>query len=218
MKEKKENKVKLVVFDLDGTLVDAYSAITASFNFTMQRLGYPEISPARIRKAVGWGDVNLLRPFVNKNDLSAALLLYRRRHARDLFLYSRMIKGARQALRQLKKKGVRMAVASNRPTRFSMILIRRLKLGGFFDYILCADRVKKGKPDPMILRKIMDKLKTSTGDTLYVGDMAIDARAARRAGVRAVIVTGGSSTQREIKKENPWRIIKDISRLCISCL
>ena len=56
--------IKLIIFDLDGTLLDAYRAIVRSFNYTMGRLGYPAQDALVIRRAVGWGDARLLKPFI----------------------------------------------------------------------------------------------------------------------------------------------------------
>jgi phosphoglycolate phosphatase len=203
--------IKLIIFDLDGTLVDAYPAIISSFNYTMQRLGYPRQKSGIIRRKVGWGDENLLRPFVKAKDLSLALSIYRRHHQSALRKKSRLFPNVARVLAYLKNKGYRLAVASNRPTRFSWILIRHLKLKKYFSYVLCADKLKHLKPHPYILNKIMQKFKLRPQEACYVGDMAIDAQAGRRAKVKTVMVTTGSSSRQEIKKERPYRIIKRIS-------
>jgi phosphoglycolate phosphatase len=204
---------KLVIFDLDGTLIDAYPAITSSFNYTMQKLGYPRQDPLTIRRAVGRGDENLLRPFLNLDDLKAALLIYRRHHGIALIKGSRLFPQAKTILDRLKNRGYRLAVASNRPTRFSWILIRHLKLDKYFAYVLCADKLKHRKPHPEILKRIMQRFLVRPDETLYVGDMAIDAQAARRAKVKTIIVTTGSDRKQEIEKEKPYRIIRSISQL-----
>lgn len=206
-------KYKLVIFDLDGTLIDAYRAITSSFNYTMRCLQYPSKSERIIRKAVGWGDEKLLKPFLAERDLLRASSIYRRHHKEALLKGSRLFPKVKAVLRYLKKKGYFLAVASNRPTRFSWILIRHLGLKGYFDYVLCADKLKHGKPHPEILRRIMQKLSSGPQETLYIGDMAIDAMAARNAGAKAAIITTGSSTIAEIKKEAPYRVLRGIGGL-----
>lgn len=205
--------IKLIIFDLDGTLIDAYPAISASFNYTMRALGYPLQRPAVVRRAVGWGDANLLKPFVEKKDLPAALAVYRRHHERALLSGSRVFPGVYRVLSFLKEKGCKLAVASNRPTRFSRILIRRLALNRFIDYVLCADRLKRGKPHPEILHKIMRRFRVSPDEAVFVGDMAIDARAARRANVKAIVLSTGSSTKKELTIERPYRILHRIALL-----
>jgi len=203
----------LIIFDLDGTLVDAYPAIIKSFNYAMRKMGYPKQDALTIRRAVGWGDANLLRPFIESKDSKRAVSLYRNHHRAALVKYSRLFPGVNMLFSRLKKKGYKIAVASNRPTRFSWILIRHLKIKKYFNYVLCADKLKHIKPHPQILSRIMDKFSMKPGETLFVGDMVIDAQAGRRAGVRTVIVTTGSSSRAEIKKEKPYRIIKEIREL-----
>ncbi|MFA5410753.1 MAG: HAD-IA family hydrolase [Candidatus Omnitrophota bacterium] len=205
--------IKLVIFDLDGTLIDAYPAIISSFNYTMQKLNYPPQEALVIRRAVGWGDENLLKPFLSPKDLKKALYLYRSHHQRALLKGAHLFPKADEVLNYLWRKGYKLAVASNRPTRFSWILIRHLKLKKYFDYVLCGDTLKYAKPHPGILNKIMRKLKALPEQTLYVGDMAIDAQAGRRAKVRTIIVTTGSSSRAQIRKENPCRIITRLAAL-----
>ena len=204
---------KLIIFDLDGTLVDAYSAIIKSFNYTMQRLNYPRQSGPTIRRVVGWGDENLLKPFLNLKDLKIALSIYRRHHKISLLKYSHLFPKVEKLLAYLKNKGYKLAIASNRPTRFSWILIRHLKLDKYFDCVLCADKLKHIKPHPEILFRIMRKFSVKPYQTIYVGDMAIDAQAGRRAKVKTIMVTTGSSTRGEIQKEEPYRIIRRIRDL-----
>lgn len=204
---------KLIIFDLDGTLIDAYPAIVESFNSTMQKLDYPKQGALIIRKSVGWGDKNLLKPFIKEKDLKKALYIYRRHHQISLIKKSRLFPGTLALLKKLKTRGYKLAVASNRPTKFSWILIRHLKLKKFFDYVLCADRIKHIKPHPEILNKIMRRFSVKPAQSLYVGDMSIDAQAGRRAKVKTIIVTTGSSTKKEIKQERPDRIIRKITDL-----
>lgn len=205
--------IKLIIFDLDGTLVNAYPAIGESLNYTLRKLGRPIQPPLAIRRAVGWGDKELLRPFVKQTELRRGLNIYRKHHARALIKFSRLFPGARKVLSGLKKTGYKLAVASNRPTFFSGILIRHLNIKKYFDYLLCADTLKHGKPHPEILEKIMEHFGVSREETLYVGDMGIDAQAGRRAKVRTVLVRTGSSSPAEIKKEKPFKIIKSIAGL-----
>jgi phosphoglycolate phosphatase len=207
------NKISLIIFDLDGTLIDAYPAIISSFNYAMKKSGYPSQDDTVIRRSVGWGDENLLKPFINKKDLNKAVAAYRRHHRHALVKDSRPFSKARSVLALLKKRGYALAVASNRPTEFSRILLRHLKLEKYFDYVLCADKLKYGKPHPQILKRIMRHFSVKPSETLYVGDMTIDVQAGRRAKVRVIAVTTGSSTAGELKRERPYRIIAGIEDL-----
>jgi len=205
--------IELVIFDLDGTLVDAYPAIVESFNFAMRKMGLPLRHPSVIRRAVGWGDQNLLKPFVAPELLTKALLFYRKHHTASLKRGTRFLPGARAALAFLQRKGYKLAVASNRPTKFSHIILKHLKIKNNFDYILCGDKVDKAKPHPEILHRILKKLSVKPAEALYVGDMTVDVEAGNRAGVKTVAVLTGSSTKRELGRLKPYKIIGKIGEL-----
>jgi len=205
--------IKLIIFDLDGTLVDAYDAIVSSFNYTMRKLKANQQNACVIRRAVGWGDENLLKPFIKEGDLKKALLVYRGHHKNALLKYSRLFPGVDGMLRNLKEKGYKLAVASNRPTKFSLILIRHLGLTKYLDYVLCADRLKQGKPNPEIMHRILKKFSLRPTNALYAGDMTVDAQAGRRAKIKTIIVTTGSSSRAEIEKEKPFLVITKITQL-----
>ena len=157
-------KIKLIIFDLDGTLVDAYEAITRSFNYTMAKTGYPKQKASVIFRAVGWGDINLIKPFVRKEDLKKAMATYREHHTRALLRYAHLFPGVKALLRYLKNKGYMLGVASNRPTAFARILMRHLGIMGYFDYCLSADKLKHGKPHPEIILRIMRRLTTTSDE------------------------------------------------------
>ena len=205
--------IKLIIFDLDGTLLDAYAAISSSFNYVMHKLGLKPQNASIVRRLVGWGDINLLKPYVPLGDLKRALNLYRNHHKHSLLKHSYLYPYARSLLRRLKEKGYKLAVASNRPSKFSHILLRHLQIGVFFDYVLCADQSRHGKPHPEMLNKIVKRFALKKSQSLYVGDMVIDAQAGRRAKIDTVIVTTGSSSRADIEKEHPFRIIPVIGRL-----
>ncbi len=205
--------IKLVIFDLDGTLVNAYQAIINSVNFTLRKLGYPTQSGRKILKAVGWGDKSLIGAFVKEQDIEKALVIYRRHHKGSLTRSSRLLPFVKSTLEYLKRSGFKLAIASNRPTEFTNLILRRLKIKKYFAYCLCADKLTQGKPDPEILLKVIEKLNVSKEEALYVGDMAIDALAGNNAGIKTVIVRGGLSTLKEIKAVRPYRIIETIAYL-----
>ncbi len=210
---KKRQDIELVIFDLDGTLIDAYPAIIDSFNHAMRGVAAAERDAGTIRRAVGWGDKELLRPFVPKGDFNRALEMYRRHHTRVLKSKTSLYPGARRALSALKGRGLKLAVASNRPTRFSRLLLRHLDIKGYFDFVLCGDQVDKAKPHPGILLKILEEFGRRPGQALYVGDMGIDIEAGRRAGIPTVVVTTGSTPKKDLRMMKPYKVIENIREL-----
>ena len=206
--------IKLIIFDVDGTLVDAYRAIERSLCHTMKKLGYGRCaSLAVVRRSIGHGDRNFVRRFMDDENVEKGLTIYRRHHRSALMAYSRAIPGARRDLAALKVRGYRLAVASNRPKNFTLILLRHLGLDRSFDMIVCARDARDFKPKPALLLRIMRRLGAHKDETLYVGDMAVDVLAGRNAGVRTIAVTGGSSSIAELRKEKPFKVISKLDKL-----
>jgi len=205
---------KLIIFDVDGTLVDAYRAIERSLCHTMKKLGYGRCaSLAVVRRSIGHGDRNFVRRFMDDESVEKGLAIYRRHHRSALMAYSRAMPGARRVLATLRKRGYRLAVASNRPKNFTLILLRHLKLDRSFDMIVCARDARDFKPKPALLLRIMRRLGARRDQTLYIGDMAVDVLAGRNAGVRTIAVTGGSSSLSELRSAKPFKVISKISGL-----
>ncbi len=207
-------KIKLVVFDLDGTLINAYPAVYRSVNHTVKKFGFAPITHATIKRTVGWGDRHLLQSFMGdklgEKDIDQALKVYRQHHALALRKDTKLLPGALKILQYLQTQGLKIAVASNRPTQFSLIAIRYLKINIFFDYVLCGDKVAHPKPAPDILKEILKKFKLKPAEALYVGDMGIDVLTGRRARVKTVAVATGSSTIQELAALKPLAVVRNV--------
>jgi len=207
--------IKLVIFDLDGTLVNAYPAVSQSVNYTLGRLGFSPRSHLEIKRSVGGGDRKLMVHFVGEKLADKAIAIYRPHHTKALKSKGavRLLPGALATLKFLKGKGYELAIASNRPTKFTRIILKALDVLKFFDVVLCADRVKRPKPYPDMIGAIAQRLKRGRSEILFVGDMTIDVNCARKAGVRMVAVTTGSSSKYELKDLKPWGIMDKMGRL-----
>jgi len=204
---------KLFIFDLDGTLVDAYTAIEKSLNFTRARFGYAPVPPATVKKSVGNGDRNFIACFFPGQEVDAALAVYREHHKQALPRYARLKPHARMLLSRLRRKKKCAAIASNRPSPYTRIIVESLDIGRYLDCVLCADEVQSLKPDPKILREVLRRCGKDKEQAVYVGDMDIDMETAQRAQMDAVFVVGGSSTVRAVRhyrNKQVARSLKDI--------
>ncbi len=204
------HQIKLVIFDLDGTLIDAYAAVYRSLNHVMRQIHRPRVGHAMVKRSVGWGDRNLLGRFVGSAELGQALAIYRRHHDATLESGVRFLPGAKQAIRQLKSKGYILSVASNRTTRSAEIILKYLKVRGYFDCVVCGDQLKRFKPHPQILKHILKKTSLTPGEAIYIGDMAIDVETGHRAKIKTIAVVSGSSQRAEILQAKPLQVIENL--------
>lgn len=206
-------KLKAVIFDLDGTLVNAYKAVEQSMNYALKRAGFPTVSAMTIKRSVGWGDKQLLEKFVGCEHAPKVLDIYRKHHKQSLKTGVKFLPGAKKLLDDLSQEGYILAIASNRPTRFSKIILDVLKIDAHFDYVLCADKTERPKPYPDMLQMILKKYKLTTDEALFVGDMTIDVQTGNSAGVRTAAVLTGSSTSQEISALKPYAMIPRLTHL-----
>ena len=209
------DSLKLVIFDLDGTLVDAYKAVASSLNYALAQVNRAPAEDTVIKRAVGWGDRHLIGTFVPPGDVDKALSIYRRHHAKALKEGTVFLPGAKLLIGDLKAGGYFLAVASNRPSRFTHIILKHLNARDRFDCVVCADNVACPKPAPDMLQVILKKFSLSAGQALYVGDMAIDVETGNRAGVRTVAVVSGSSTREEVTGLKPYKVIDHVADVAV---
>lgn len=208
------DKIKMVAFDLDGTLVDAYPAIVESVNHALMTLGLVQQSVDVIRRAVGHGDLELLKAFLPaKDDGQEAVRIYRNHHPEALRRGASFLPGGKELLEHLSRQGYILAIATNRPSPFTHVILEHLKMESYFETVLCADQVARPKPAADILTTLMHRHDVTPDEMLYVGDMTVDARAGRAAGVRTVIVTTGSSSREEIQQEFPYRMVDGLGEV-----
>jgi phosphoglycolate phosphatase len=166
-----------------------------------------------VKRSVGWGDKNFVARFVKKRDLVRALRFYRSHHTTSLVRHSKVLPHSREVLTTLKREGCALAVASNRPEKFSGILLRHLKLQRYFDLVVCAKNKDDIKPKPNLLLRVLRALKIDRAEALYVGDMVIDVRAGRNAGIRTIAIIGGSSSATDLRRARPFKVISKLSSL-----
>ena len=201
---------KLFMFDLDGTLVDAYRAIAESLNFARKNFGHPDIPFETVKRNVGHGDRNFVAEFFPADEVDAALAVYRSRHTLSLTKYVQLKPYARLLLFRLKQRKKLVAIASNRPRPYTDIILKALDMNKYFDDVLCADEINALKPDPKILYTLLSRFRLSRAQAIFAGDMDVDMETARRAAVDALFVTGGSCSIKDIADYKPVRIVRSL--------
>jgi phosphoglycolate phosphatase len=189
------SQVELVVFDLDGTLIDSAGDLASSVNATLQRLspGTPAVPIETVRRFVGDGAAMLVArtlAAVGMNvpkDVALPVFLecYRARLLDTTVLYP----GVREALDALGDRT--LAVLTNKPGDMSRRILEGLGVADRFALIRGAGDVPAKKPDPAGLRMLIEEAGTLPSATVMVGDSAIDVRTGRAAGVLTVGVTYG---------------------------
>ncbi|MCM8771930.1 MAG: HAD family hydrolase [Candidatus Omnitrophica bacterium] len=205
---------KLAIFDLDGTIVDAFDSIYETISFICDKLNLKKFDYLTVKKAVGSGDLKLMSNlFKDEEIIKLSHTLYRENYLRFLKGNVKVIDGTFDLFEELKRRNIKIALATNR-SRFSLIpLLEETKLKNFFDFLVCADDVRKIKPDPEMILKIIEEFKFKKNDVFYVGDMMIDYLAGKNAGIDTFIVLTGVSDKKDFENINEVLIFENLFKL-----
>lgn len=202
-----------VVFDLDGTLIDGYAAIGDALAFAMERLGISALSPDEVRGMVGHGLERLLEQAVGAERSAEGVRLFRERYPDVAVAKSHLLPDVEGVLALLADRGHRMAVASNKPARFSRMILDAKGVGARFCAVGGPDAQTPAKPDPAMLRGLMRVAGAGAAETVVVGDMEVDSEFARGAGCRVVLIPGGSRSREELSAVEADALLESIRDL-----
>jgi len=193
-------EIRLLIFDLDGTLIDSRLDLVHSVNATLRHLGRGELNEGLIASYVGDGAPTLIRRILGPEADNEALvqqglayfLAYYREHKLD---HTRLYEGIHDSLALIRDSGNgsprKMAVLSNKPVNPSKAIVEALGLGEFFSSVYGGNSFATKKPDPEGARMILQEAKVSTGEALIVGDSGVDIVTGRNAGLWTCGVTYG---------------------------
>ena len=209
---------KLVIFDLDGTLLDTIADLAESANYALKQLGYPTHPVEVIRTYVGNGINKLLfralpdeeKTEENMMRMRTHFVPYYDAHNADL---SAPYPGIVALLEELQAKGLRMAVASNKYQEATVKLVKHYFPMIDFVEVLGQREGINVKPDPTIVVDILKKAGVSKEETLYVGDSGVDMQTAFNAGVAAIGVTWGFRPRTELEDFHPMGLIDQAEEL-----
>ena len=184
---------QLVIFDLDGTLVDSCADLATAVNLMRAHFGFPALAMEAIRGYVGNGVKMLVTRALRGTNvdvdeaLQVQMPIYRAHAVDKTALYP----GVYEGLRCLRERGYVLAVATNKPAESCDLILTHLGIFDWFIAVLAAGRCPVLKPAPDMINSIMETAGVTPDNTWVVGDNYTDLEAARRAGAKSIFVTYG---------------------------
>jgi 2-phosphoglycolate phosphatase len=209
-----KKSIKLVMFDLDGTLADTGQDLADSVNYTRREFGLLPLADAAIYANVGRGVEHLLKqslPEKGPEQFAEVMRIFLSYYEAHLLDRTVLYPGAKNVLRYFSSK--RRAVVSNKMHRLTVAVIRGLGVAAEFDAIVGGDSVAEKKPHPAMLQLVLDQLQIAPPDALIVGDGDTDIDAGKRAGVITCGVTYGLGNEDSVRAAQPDVIVDCLAEL-----
>ena len=185
----------LIVFDLDGTLIDSSKDLALSMNAMLEHFGRPPLDPEVIYSYVGNGAPVLvhraLGPDGSEELLQQALQFFLKFYRAHSLEHTELYPGVRAMIENLAAAGHRQAILTNKPVRISFDIVGALGLQKYFMRVYGGDSFLAKKPDPIGIVALRNEAGASADQTLMVGDSGVDVQTARNAGIRSCGVAWG---------------------------
>ncbi|MDP3921689.1 MAG: HAD hydrolase-like protein [Candidatus Omnitrophota bacterium] len=195
---------RLIVYDLDGTLVDTRADIVSSVNFMLSEMGAKRLETSEVEPFVGKGLHYLVAGCLKtdeKSQVEAGAKIFRKHYGEHMLDHSQLYSGAQEFLDYFKER--KQAVITNKPNPFTDQMLAALKISDFLCAQIAGNSSYPQKPDPRALIAVMEIAKASREETLLIGDSAIDRQFGKRAGVDTVLITHGFSGRNELESQAP---------------
>jgi phosphoglycolate phosphatase len=203
--------IRLVIFDLDGTLIDSAEDIALHVGRVYRELKGKDVPADEVKKNIGDGARSLLSNFFQGQELEEALERFLHYYISEPVIHTKPYEGVVETLESLKERGVLLAIATNKPHAITLEVLKRLKMLHYFDEVLGADLLQEKKPSPLPLLEIAKRLGVSPGLSLMVGDSENDILAGRRAGMLTAHVCWGYKTPQsppDYHLDNPKELLR----------
>lgn len=219
------SSLDLAMFDLDGTLVATAGEIGDAVNDTLVRFSLPAVSQVQVERWIGHGTRELLiQALASASDTTAEVVRsssslsliateFDRHYQSRCGTRSQLYPKVRETLEALRERGVKLAVVTNKESRYTATVLDAHRLAPLFDRVISGDSLPTKKPDPAGIQSCLAQFGATPQRALFVGDSSIDVATARNAGVRVWALPYGYNMGEPITACEPDRVIPDISTL-----
>ena len=193
--------MQTVLFDLDGTLIDHFSAIHSSIAYAQRSLGLPESSYATVKATVGGSLPVTLGKLIGTEKVADALPYFHEHFNRVMLEDVTLLPGAELLLESLHTTGLQLAVFTNKYGAHARAVLKHLKLDRLLTLTLGTDDTPYRKPEPEFTAHVMEQLQAEASHSCLIGDSPFDAAAAHVGGLKSYLVATGSHTVKALESE-----------------
>ena len=204
--------VKLLIFDLDGTIADTQSSVCEAVNMALSNFGLPTVTPDAVARAMGNGALTLIRRLLpeadRENEAFVRTVFEFYDNAYDKTCISApFYEGMYEAMIELKRRGYLLAVLSNKQDKYVKKMMNSFFEEGLLSHMQGQTPSLPAKPDPTVPLVIAEKLGISPSDCAFIGDSDVDVLTAKNAGMTGVACAWGYRSEEVLAENSPEFLI-----------
>jgi phosphoglycolate phosphatase len=206
--------MKLIFYDLDGTIIDTRKDIARAANYMREQMGLIPLEEKTVERYVGRGLQYLIEGCLETKDQKAVdkgAKFYRRHYEEHMLDHSRVYPGVVEVLEHFKDRS--QAVVTNKPNPFTDDMLEALKIRPYFSYVIAGSSEYPKKPNPAAIHALMKKTQSTASEALFIGDSLIDIQTCRNAGIRIAVLTHGFNDEDTLKLGCPDYLFSDFIEL-----
>lgn len=210
----------LVMYDLDGTLLDTVGEIALAVNATLKQYDFNSVSETQVETWIGHGTAWLMKQaWPDKRDVEASdtwkkvMESFMQHYKQAVGTKSKPYPTVIETLTNLKKQGIKLAIITNKEEPYTSRLLKQHHMNDFFDLVISGNSLPFKKPNAQVIEHCLKALGEAKQNSLFVGDSAIDIATAKNAGVTCWVVPYGYNAGRDIRKDNPDKLIDSIGEV-----
>ena len=212
-----QNK-KLILCDLDGTLVNTVYDITYAMNLALQDMSLSQVTYQKIQNWIGKGTqqlcIDVLKHVMSDiNQEQELMTRYLAYYEQNVCEYSQLYEGVVDFLETCHQQKHILVCITNKPYHLATVLLSHLNIEQYFKLILGGDSLQRRKPDPLPLHYAMQQFNIPTQQTLMIGDSQHDIQAAKAAGIDCIAVSYGYNHGEDIQNSQPTRVVANLNIL-----
>jgi 2-hydroxy-3-keto-5-methylthiopentenyl-1-phosphate phosphatase len=206
-------RIRGVLFDLDGTLIEAYEAIYLGLKEALQLFGREIFSFSELKNYMKADLEVTLGQFFSPEEVPKAVSIMRKKYEEVYLGHTYFLDGAKEVLDTLRSQGILMGVASNKFGRFSRGALSHLGVSDYFKAVIGAGDVPRNKPYPDMIQAALREMNLSPQEVVFVGDTLTDIETGKQAGVDVYALATGFYSKIELAEKKPRRILKSLKEL-----
>jgi 2,3-diketo-5-methylthio-1-phosphopentane phosphatase/HAD superfamily hydrolase (TIGR01509 family) len=208
-----EKQIRGIIFDLDGTLIEAYEAIYLGLREVLEQFGKEIFAFSDMKKYLKPDLETTLAQFFSPEEIQKGIPIMRKKYEEVYLDKTHFLDGAREALEALRSRGILLGVASNKFGRFSRGALSHLGVSDYFKSVIGAGDVPRNKPFPDMIHAVLREMNLAPEEVVFVGDTLTDIDTGKQAGVDVYALPTGFYSKIELSQKKPKRILNNLKEL-----